>query len=498
MALQSEASRTPSLSSRTEPVADLYKAARIQEIQEAVILMERAGFAIDVPYFNSQAAVARADHSRLLDSLRVQLEVAGIQSESPDDIWASPKQLVSLLHDERPTGLGIPPSPYWFKGKVKLEQGERKTDRTALEWLASTGCSLPGVHPSAGGIVAGLMGLRRVVSSSKYLEKLPRYVGPDGFVHPVCGPAGDEDDRVGAITGRFGMKAPEAQQIPRDPRKDGYRVRAGFVAPPGMRLVVADAQALEVVILANICEWLFGDTLLLDLTAPGQDIHAFNAHRVFGTLLGWTTPSGIRIGDADPATFKGHPELDWYREAIKAVWYKLQYGGTVHGFAISLKGQDGQPVGMARAQEIVDALYEAVPSIPKWQAWVARVLRRDGGISALDGRYVDYSDLIARDTPGARRQWAFDAACRKADNFPLQSTGAHVIGCAMVDAVGSPEMRRLGGVLQLQVHDELIWRAPADNCARVLGLAKEIVAGAFPLKNLRASGGIGDNWAQAK
>jgi DNA polymerase-1 len=295
------------------------------------------------------------------------------------------------------------------------------------------------------------------------------------------------------------MKAPEAQQIPRDKRKDLYQIRRAFVAPPGQLLVVRDYTALEVVVLANICDWMFGDTLLLDLTAPGQDVHAYNAQMVFGRFLKWRTPSGRAIEDVtDLKQFKEDEEVAWYRDAIKAVFYKLMYGGTVHGFATSLRDQAGEPVGMTRAEEIVGALYEALPPIPKWQAFVAAQLRADGGICALDGRFVDLRDLIARDDPRSRKQWAFDAACRKAVNFPMQATGAHVIGCAMVDALASPEMRRLKATLELQVHDELRWRCPEQYVNEVMGLTDEIMAGAFPLKNLRTAGGFGNNWHECK
>lgn len=467
-------------------IGSLYKASRIQEIEEAAIAMEAAGFAIDVPYFESQALVASADQAACLAALSGAIGALGILSEDPDSIWSSPKQLGVLLHED----LKLPKSPYWAKGRVNFDKGEIKLDRTALEWVASR---CVGPHLKARRLVEGVMELRRIGASLKYLEKLPRYLAPDGFVHPVCGPAGDEDDRVGAITGRFGMKNPEGQQIPRDKRKDLYGIRKGFIAPPGQLLVVRDYTALEVVIMANMADWLFGDTLLLELTAPGQDIHAYNAHRVFGTYLNWTTASGRSIRDhSNLAEYKTDPELAWYRDAIKAVWYKLQYGGTVHGFATSLRDQSGEPVGKQRAEEIVGALYEAVPSVPKWQALVASLLRRDGGIAALDGRYVDYSALIARG------DWGFDAACRGAQNLPMQGTGAHVIGCAMADALNCPELTKLEAVMELQVHDELRWRCPGENAEQVSGLTGEIMQGAFPFKNLRSSVGTGRNWEEAK
>ena len=477
-------------------IIDLFSSAKIQEICEAAIEMEWNGFRIDSDYFLSQAECAARDQQQCLSNLRGLIEHLGIHSADPDAIWTSPKQLAELLHER----IGLPPSPYWFKGRVNVDQGERKLDRTALEWVRGAAGSRFGADSPQARIVEGVMECRRIGASLKYCSKLPRYVGPDGFVHPVCGPAGDEDDRVGAITGRFGMKNPEAQQIPRDKRKDAYHIRRGFIAPDGMLLVVRDYTALEVVIMANVCDWLFGDDLLLQLTAPGQDIHAYNAYNVFGRLLKWRTPAGRSLAEvSDLAEFKSNPDLAWYRDAIKAVWYKLQYGGTIHGFATSLRDQHGNPVGKQRAEEIVGALYEAVPSVPKWQDFASAVLRRDGGICALDGRYVDYSTLISK---GNGRKddtdWAFQKACRGAQNLPMQGTGANVIGCAMVAAGESQALRAAGAILELQVHDELRWRCPGDNAPRVAQEADEIMCAAWPLRNLRTEGGIGKTWEDCK
>lgn len=443
---------------------------------------------LDAAYCARGLAVARADEQAALASLRDNLAVKcgehGLPP-NPDDIWTSPPKMVHVLENV----LGLPPSPYKVKGKVDLDAGKRSTDKRALEWILSR----VGDDQPARRVVEGITELRRVRNSAKYLEKFPRFIGPDGLIHPVCGPAGDQDDRVGTVTGRFGMKNPEGQQIPKDPKKDRYFIRRAFVAPPGMKLIVADYTALEVVILANICETLFGDTLLLDLTGPGQDIHAHNAHGIFGVQLNWKTDSGRPIKDfPDQKLYKSDPELNWYRETVKAVWYKLQYGGTVHGFATSLRDKDGEPVGMARAEEIVGALYAACPPIQKWHDWVRRDVKEHGTSVALDGRLIDLSEQVAAG------KWGLEAACRVADNHPMQGTGAAVIGSAMVAVMDCPEVAKLGGVTQLQIHDELQLRGPEENATRLGELLVAHMEGAYPLKNLRASVGIGDNWAECK
>lgn len=448
--------------------------------------MERNGFMLDTSYCARGLQVARADEAQCLSDLRANLAAKlGELPPNPDDIWTSTQQLAFTLEYQ----MGLPPSPYKVKGKVDLDAGKRSTDKRAIEWILSRA----GDDQPSRRVLEGIARLRGIRNSAKYLEKFPRFVGPDGLVHPVCGPAGDSDDRVGAVTGRFGMKNPEGQQIPRDPKKDRYFIRRAFIAPPGMKLIIADYTALEVVVLANICEWLFDDTLLLDLTGPGQDIHAANAHGIFGVQLNWKTDSGRPIKDfPDQKLYKTDPELAWYRDLVKAVWYKLQYGGTVHGFATSLRDKDGEPVGMARAEEIVGALYAACPPIRKWHDWVRADLREHGTSVALDGRMIDLSETIQQG------KWGLEAACRVADNHPMQGTGAAVIGNAMVSVMECPEVAHLGGLTQLQIHDELQLRGPEANAARLAVLLKEHMEAAYPLKNLRSTVGIGDNWNDAK
>lgn len=481
-------------------INDLWKRAQIQEIDEAVIAMERNGFMLDLEYLKVNAERARDDERQILDSLAQNMARAGVPPlPGWEDIWTSPKQLVSLIHDEH--CFNLEPSPVKFKGKVKVELGERSTDKTALEYLGVQLGRLMEREPtsrfadSRRGVaecLEGIIRLRQTRSSIKYLEKLPRYVGPDGFVHPVCGAASDDDDRVGALTGRFAMKNPEGQQIPKNKKKDRYGLRRSFIAPPGQQIIAADFSALEAVILANLGEWLFGDTLLLDLTAPGQDIHAYNAHRIFGVLLGWKTEDGRKIADyPQQELYKTDPALAWFRDLIKAVWYGLMYRKSAYGFGYSLRDAQNNLLGKTRAQEIVDAMYEAVPTIPKFHAWVDERVKRTGGMISPDGRRVDYTPTIERG------EWGLEAAQRAGSNFPMQAYGAGIVGAAMVALNKCPILKKTGAKMQLQVHDEFVFRAPKSACWEVGELVQYHMEETTKLKNLRVEVGIADTWEDA-
>jgi DNA polymerase-1 len=473
--------KTPSKMS----VNSLFASAQIQQIEEAAIVMERNGFMIDTEYCQNGLSLCLRDESSCLVGLAQSVGASGVPPlPGIDNVWTSHPQLTTLLERH----LKLPPSPFKVKGKVNLAAGERSTDKRALEWILGRT-----TDPSHRAILEGISSLRKIRNCAKYFGKLPNFIASDGFIHPVCGPAGDDDDRVGAITGRFGMKNPEGQQIPRDKKKDKYRIRRAFIAPPGWKLIAADYSALEVVLLANIAEWLFGDTQLLEMTAPGFDIHSYNAHRVFGVFLNWKDDNGRPLKDCtDLGAWKADPILSYYRDLVKEVWYGLMYGKSDYGFGMSLKGRDGEAIGQSRAGEIRTALLESVPSLSKYQSWVAAWGREFLGIPALDGRFLDTTELRERG------EWGVKAAERAEDNYPMQAGGAGVVGAAMCKVVSCDILEALETRLQLQVHDEFVFRAPADCCEMAVPVIRDHMVNAVPLKNLQVSIKIGNTWEECK
>jgi hypothetical protein len=190
-----------------------------QAVEEAVIEMESVGFHVDVEWCRQTAIRAENDEQAALAWLYRWWVVnsPGYGPHRPDDVdsvWSSgPKKLA--LFD----ALGFPRSPIWKKGRVK--PGDVKLDGAAMEWIA-------GECPESAQLIKKLLHLQRIRSGKKYLVKL-RDSG--GVVHPICGPAGDEDDRAGAVTGRLGIKGElEAQQLPKEGDKDLYEIRRAIVA----------------------------------------------------------------------------------------------------------------------------------------------------------------------------------------------------------------------------------------------------------------------------
>jgi hypothetical protein len=203
-----------------------------QEVEEALIVMERTGLRVDAKYCEFQARRAARDESVTLDALYDWYATNVADAPHPlhrpriDAIWSSPTQLIRFLDLQR-----APRSPIWKKGLVR--RGQWKTDSTALDWVGKASIEK---RPHITALVKLLLHLRKIRSGKKYVDKLPRYAADDGLVHPVCGPAGDSDDSVGAVSGRIGMKNPEGQQLPKPDeeqeivKKDLYCVRRAIIA----------------------------------------------------------------------------------------------------------------------------------------------------------------------------------------------------------------------------------------------------------------------------
>jgi DNA polymerase-1 len=88
---------------------------------------------------------------------------------------------------------------------------------------------------------------------------------------------------------------------------------------------------------------------------------------------------------------------------------------------------------------------------------------------------------------------------RQAFNTVLQGTAADLIKKAMLDADTEIEKKKLPYLMLLQVHDELIFEAPAKEAKACAEFVQRVMGAAMKLKvPLTVDAGIGDNWLEAK
>jgi DNA polymerase-1 len=348
----------------------------------------------------------------------------------------SPPQLRAILYDK----LGLSP------GK-KTPKGQLSTDASVLEKLRDQ-------HP----VVDALLQWRELDKlNSTYLEALPREVDPrDGRVHTTF-------HQTGAATGRLSSSDPNLQNIP--VRSElGRQIRRAFVpGDPSQVLMAADYSQIELRVLAH----LSGDAGLREAFASGHDIHTATSARVFG----------VPEDQVDPGL----------RSRAKMVNYGLAYGLSAWGLASRLD------IAPDEAQEIMDAYFEAFPTIQEYlDKQVARAAA-EGFTETMLGRRRYIPELQAAN-PRLR-----DLGRRQALNAPIQGSASDVFKVAMIRVdEGLRERPDLDCHMLLTVHDELVFEVAKEQVDEAAELVRDRMEHAVELDvPLRADIGSGANWADA-
>ncbi len=347
----------------------------------------------------------------------------------------SPKQLGEILFDEMK-----------LSGGKRMKTGAWSTDSAMLQGLAEQGSELP----------ARILDWRQIAKlKSTYADALVEQIDPrTGRVHTSF-------QMAITSTGRLSSNEPNLQNIPIR-TEEGGRIRRAFVAAPGNVLVSADYSQIELRLLAHVADI----PALREAFAQGQDIHARTASEVFGVPM------------------EGMDSLT--RRRAKAINFGIIYGISAFGLARQL----AIPPGEARAY--IDAYFARYPGIRDYMVATRDEARTNGYVLTPFGRRCWISGIA--DKNAARRGYAE----RQASNAPLQGGAADIIKRAMVRL--PPAMRKAGlaSRMLLQVHDELLFEAPAAEADALAALARTVMQDAARLSvPLVVETGIGSSWAQA-
>ncbi|HEY2775703.1 MAG TPA: DNA polymerase I [Candidatus Binatia bacterium] len=350
----------------------------------------------------------------------------------------SPIQLRDVLF----TRLSLP-----SKGIKKTKTGV-STDSDALESLAD-------LHPLPALVLEYRLAAKL---KSTYVDTLPRLADENGRIHTRL-------NQTVAATGRLSSKDPNLQNIPIR-TEEGAKIRAAFVAPPGFALVSADYNQIELRVLAH----LSADENLIEAFRGGQDIHTTTAADVFSF---------------DPKTVS--PErLRQMRRDAKIVNYGIVYGMGAQRLSRELG------IERPRAEEYIKRYFERYPKVQRFYASMLEHARDKGYVSTLMGRRRYLADITS--DHGGRRQQAE----RVATNTPIQGSAADIIKKAMVDLDTALAAAGMRSRLVLQIHDELLLEAPADEVEQVSRLVVRVMEGAASLLvPIVVDVGSGGSWAEA-
>jgi DNA polymerase-1 len=138
------------------------------------------------------------------------------------------------------------------------------------------------------------------------------------------------------------------------------------------------------------------------------------------------------------------------RRKAKTLNFSIAYGKTAHGLSLDWG------VSQKEAQDMLQKWYDARPEVRDWQATVKNIARTFGFTRTLMGRY--------RELPEAQlsNRKLVGAAERASINTPIQGGAADIAMMAMNKINKSEKLKKLGWILLLQIHDEVILEGPEE------------------------------------
>jgi len=344
----------------------------------------------------------------------------------------SPTQLAEILFDK-------------LNLQANARRGKAKARSTAADVLEE----LSAQHPLPGKIIE----YREIAKlKSTYVDALPK------LIHPETGRLHTSFSQTGTATGRLSSSDPNLQNIPIRTEL-GREIRAAFVAEKGKVLLSADYSQIELRIMAHFSK----DPVLCEAFRNGEDIHARTAQEVFGV--------GPLAQTAE------------HRRAAKAINFGIIYGLSPFGLA--------QQLGIAQkeAAQFINAYFARYRGVKEYLDRILEETRKSGVAKTLFGRIRPIPEI---NSPQMQLR---NFAERTALNSPLQGTAADLIKMAMINIDHQLKKEEFEAKMILQVHDELLFEAPAKEHHKLEKLVKEEMEGVHKLAvPIVVEIGVGPNW----
>lgn len=353
----------------------------------------------------------------------------------------STQQLAEVLFDK----LGYP--------VAKKTKTGRSTDITVLEKLAASE-DRNDPKTSVPRLVIEYRQLTKLIST--YLGNLVASIHPeDGRIHSTF-------HQLVTATGRLASHNPNLQNIPVR-SETGRQIRKAFHAAPGSLLICADYSQIELRLLAHLSR----DPALLEAFAQGQDIHTAVAAEVFGVAAETVTRE--------------------QRARAKTINFGIIYGITAYGLARRIEGME-----VATALELIAQYKRRFPGIERFLQKCVQEAMEQGYVCTLSGRCRAIPEILSSN----RHQRNLGE--RLAINSVVQGSAADLIKAAMVNVQRRIDRDRLPLKLLLQIHDELVLEAPAEQAQALAAIVCEEMERSMTLSiPLRAEAGIGYDWLSA-
>ena len=392
--------------------------------------------------------------------------------------------------------------------------GSPSLDREAMSWYA---------EEHGFGLAKLMLAFTREESTRRSVEailagvKLEKYTAPDGSKHWIS-KLYTSFSQISADTGRISSRKVrekvevkkvlkngtvkletktvesglQLQNVPVRVEKDPYRIRRGFISPPGRKLIVSDYSGIEL------------------LTTILWAVKFAKRSRMLDVLLEYKTPSAIHGLTAiavhelsrklNPLEVKEkHP--DQYADG-KTCNFNLIFGGTWKVLCRVLGIDYRVPRNEELTRRMVRVWFETWPEMDVYQREIVNLGYEQGWVPIIDGRRAHVDQGLCSDHEGTRSYWE-----RKCKNTPAQGSAAVFMKIAANFMENCPNLQKMGARQLLWVHDEAILDAPNENAeeAKIQVVKHMVAAGKYtkilkyqPPFDLVVSAKIANNWLAAK
>ena len=333
----------------------------------------------------------------------------------------------------------------------KLQMPNGKKTKTGYSTAADVLERLAPDYP----IVSEILEYRQLTKlKSTYADGLALCIASDGRIHSTF-------NQTITATGRISSTEPNLQNIPIR-MELGRLIRKVFVPKDGYVFIDADYSQIELRVLAHMS----GDQNLIAAYQHAEDIHRITASQVFHTPLEAVT--------------------DLQRRNAKAVNFGIVYGISSFGLSQDLS------ITRKEAEGYIASYFETYPGIKTFLDRLVSDAKEKGYAETMFGRRRPVPELASSNF----MQRSFGE--RIAMNSPIQGTAADIIKIAMIRVKQRLDREQLKSKLILQVHDELLIEAAADEEEYVKTLLAEEMRHAADLAvTLEVDVQSGRNWFEA-
>lgn len=435
--------------------------------------MEERGITVDVPKLKQMGIDMQED----LDQLEYDmLEIAGVQMNLGStqelvqllfgyDNFKNPKEhILKYTFDfpvESSTAKGVPQVSGAVLEKLAKKEYKTKRKQEGVEF-----CKM-------------LLEYKKLSKlKSAFVDGLLEQLYEDGKAHPSFHP-------VGTDSGRISCSAPNLMQMPNAKDDDKYQIRDCFIGnmrDNGKRdhIISVDYSNLEVRVMAHFSK----DPSLLSAFEEGKDLHGNTAVMMFGLPCHANEVKKL------------YPNL---RQVGKVIAFLLQYGGsamtlyetlTAQGEDLDSKAKEYKcKNGKEVAQKYMDMYFNGFKGIADFMKSQKKFAHRHEYVNTLVGRKRRLPEINS-DNFGVS---AYNE--RLSINACIQGSGADIMinaqnriegtnPCEVTKHflkeegltkkfIASDRLKELGCEMLVQIHDELLFSCPEENCEEAMKIIRD-------------------------